>query len=153
MSDMKHTQIKKERRSFLNTILKTGLVAWIVSVIYPVARYLVPPKVAELNVNSVDVGPVADFPKNSSKILRFGRKPIIVIRKSNGDFKALEATCTHLDCNVQFKKETEQVWCACHNGLYDIEGKNISGPPPKPLAQFKVDIARENIIVSKMDLS
>jgi len=153
MSNLTKTEIKKERRFFLNTILKTGLVAWVASVIYPIARFLVPPKTAELNVNNIDLGLVAEFPKNSSKIVRFGRKPIIVIRKESGDFKALEATCTHLDCNVQFKKETEQIWCACHNGLYDIEGKNISGPPPKPLAQFKVDILREKIIVSKMDLS
>ncbi|MBT3300206.1 MAG: Rieske 2Fe-2S domain-containing protein [Candidatus Marinimicrobia bacterium] len=153
MSQTKRSEVKKERRSFLNTLLKTGLVAWVASVIYPVARFLIPPKMAKLNVSSIEVGLISDFPKSSSKIVRFGRKPIIVIRKESGDFKALEATCTHLDCNVQFKSETEQIWCACHNGLYDIEGKNISGPPPKPLAQFKVDIAREKIIVSQMDLS
>ena len=153
MSQTKRSEVKKERRSFLNTLLKTGLVAWVASVIYPVARFLIPPKMAELNVSSIEVGLISDFPKSSSKIVRFGRKPIIVIRKESGDFKALEATCTHLDCNVQFKSETEKIWCACHNGLYDIEGKNISGPPPKPLAQFKVDIAREKIIVSQMDLS
>ncbi len=153
MTDKRQIGVKTERRTFLNTILKTGFVAWIVSVLYPVARFLIPPKAAEMNVNSIDVGLVSEFQKNSSQIVRFGRKPIIVIRKMNGDFNALEATCTHLDCNVQYKTDTEQIWCACHNGFYDIEGKNISGPPPKPLAQFKVDIARDKIIVSKMDLS
>ena len=115
MSQTKRSEVKKERRSFLNTLLKTGLVAWVASVIYPVARFLIPPKMAELNVSSIEVGLISDFPKSSSKIVRFGRKPIIVIRKESGDFKALEATCTHLDCNVQFKSETEQIWCACHN--------------------------------------
>lgn len=142
-----------ERRKFLDIIFKFSLFAWISAVLYPVFKYLIPPAVQEVSVNSITVGVIQDFPINSSKIIRFGRKPIIVIRKKNGDFRALAATCTHLDCNVQYKSDTEQIWCACHNGFYNIEGKNISGPPPKPLAQYQVNISEDKIVVSKGDLS
>lgn len=142
-----------ERRKFLDIIFKFSLFAWISAVLYPVFKYLIPPAVQEVSVNSITVGVIQDFPINSSKIIRFGRKPIIVIRKINGDFRALAATCTHLDCNVQYKSDTEQIWCACHNGFYNIEGKNISGPPPKPLAQYQVNISEDKIVVSKGDLS
>lgn len=142
-----------ERRKFLDIIFKFSLFAWISAVLYPVFKYLIPPAAQEVSVNSITVGVIQDFPINSSKIIRFGRKPIIVIRKKNGDFRALAATCTHLDCNVQYKSDTEQIWCACHNGFYNIEGKNISGPPPKPLAQYQVNISEDKIVVSKGDLS
>jgi len=142
-----------KRRKFLDIVFNFSLFTWLAAILYPVIKYLIPPEVQEVSVNSITVGEIQDFPMNSSMITRFGRKPILVIRKKNGDFRALAATCTHLDCNVQYKSDTEQIWCACHNGFYNVEGKNISGPPPKPLAQYQVNISEDKIIVSKGDLS
>jgi len=71
----------------------------------------------------------------------------------NGNFKAFSATCTHLDCTVQFKNDTQQIWCACHNGLYDLEGRNISGPPPRPLTKYGVRTIRGNVVVEAEDMA
>jgi Rieske Fe-S protein len=142
-----------KRRKFLDILFNFSMFTWLAAILYPVIKYLIPPEVQEVSVNSITVGEIQDFPINSSKIIRFGRKPILVIRKQNGDFRALAATCTHLDCNVQYKSDTEQIWCACHNGFYNVEGKNISGPPPRPLAQYQVNISENKIIVSRGDLS
>jgi Rieske Fe-S protein len=141
------------RRRFIDILLGTGLFMWISSLIYPISKYLVPPKAAILYVNSVEAGTMSEFPPSSSKIIRFGRKPVIIVRQRNGNFSALAATCTHLDCTVQFKADTEQIWCACHNGFYDITGKNISGPPPSPLAQYVVVIKDEKVIVTLENLT
>jgi len=137
------------RRSFLDGLLTFTLLGWLSAMIYPVFRFLVPPKQPDLNVSSLDAGFLEAFKINTSKILRFGRKPVLVVRQKSGDFKALSATCTHLDCNVQYKKDTEQIWCACHNGFYDMEGRNISGPPPKPLSQYQVTVKDEKIIITR----
>jgi len=136
------------RRRFIDIMLGTGLFMWISSLIYPIAKYLVPPKAAVLYVNSVEAGTISEFPPSSSKIIRFGRKPVIVSRQRNGKFSALAATCTHLDCTVQFKADTEQIWCACHNGFYDMAGKNISGPPPKPLDRYNVVVKDNKVIIT-----
>jgi|FLOH01.1.fsa_nt_gi cytochrome b6-f complex iron-sulfur subunit len=153
MTDSNHSQSSHtkttSRRSFLDALFGVTLLGWLGAMIYPVFRFLVPPKRPDLNVSSLDAGLVASFKKNTSKIMRFGRKPVIIVRKKSGDFKALSATCTHLDCNVQFKQDTEQIWCACHNGLYDLEGRNISGPPPRPLTQFQVNLKDEKIFITK----
>ena len=142
-----------DRKKFLDIMLGVGTTAWLASMLYPISRFLIPPNIPEANVTSLEIGQVTEFPYNSSKIIRFGRKPVIVIRTKNGDFKALSATCTHLDCTVQLKKETEQIWCACHNGIYNLEGNNISGPPPKPLTPFNVRIANDKVIISSEDMS
>jgi cytochrome b6-f complex iron-sulfur subunit len=142
-----------KRRNFISIIFSLSLFTWLAAVLYPVFKYLLPPKVQEVSVNNINIGEINDFPINSSKIVRFGRNPVLVIRKDSGDFRALSAKCTHLDCNVQYKSDTKQIWCACHNGFYNLEGQNISGPPPKPLSQYIVNIIDEKIMISKDELS
>lgn len=145
--------METNRRKFLNLVLGVGLLGWIASILYPVFSYLKPPKVAEANVDSIKAGLAPDFKNNDAKILKFGRKPIILIRTVSGDFKAFSATCTHLDCIVQYRKDTKQIWCACHNGIYDLRGRNISGPPPRPLEAFNVKIINDEIIISRPNLT
>jgi len=143
----------QSRKKFLDLFLGAGIFAWLGTMLYPITKFLIPPKAAAIVVNSVEAGELSEFPPNSSKIIRFGRYPVIVVRKKNGDFTALSATCTHLDCTVQYKSDTEQIWCACHNGFYDLQGKNMSGPPPKPLTAYSVAVARDKVIVSRKELA
>ncbi len=138
------------RRQFTSYLLGGGLLAWLGSVLYPLVSYLKPPKVPEANVQAVKAGLASEFSMNSGHIIKFGRKPVILIREESGDFAAFAATCTHLDCIVQYRDDLKQIWCACHNGLYDLRGRNISGPPPKPLEQFAVNIVADEVIVSRV---
>jgi Rieske Fe-S protein len=54
---------------------------------------------------------------------------------------------------VQFKSDTAQIWCACHNGLYDLTGNVVSGPPPRSLEHFVVNVqgepGKEEVVVSR----
>lgn len=137
------------RRKFINTLFGVGSIGSVFAFLYPVLSYLVPPKVAAINVNSVKAGKASIFPFNSAKIIKFGREPVILIKDKENNFHAVTATCTHLQCIVQFKKDSQQIWCACHNGLYDLTGRNISGPPPKPLTEMKVTLVNDEIVISK----
>lgn len=136
------------RRKFINLIFGTGVIGTLGAILYPIANFLIPPEKREAKVNSMKIGKITDFENNSSKIIKFGRTPVIVLRDNLGNFRALEATCTHLDCIVQFRKETQQIMCACHNGIFDLRGRNLSGPPPKPLEEFNVTILEDEIIVT-----
>ncbi len=137
------------RRKFLNYVLGGGIIGWLGTVFYPVFSYLKPPPLAEANINSIKAGQLADVPVNTSKILKFGRKPVILVRLDQNDLRAFEATCTHLDCIVQYRQDTKQIWCACHNGVYDLKGRNVSGPPPKPLGEYAVNVVNDEIIISQ----
>jgi Rieske Fe-S protein len=92
---------------------------------------------------------MAELKPNSGKIFQFGTKPGILVKTAAGDVRAFSATCTHLDCTVQYREDTQQIWCACHNGHYDLNGKNIGGPPPRPLEQYVVNLRGDEIVVSK----
>lgn len=138
------------RRDFTNFLLGGGILAWLGSVLYPVVSYLKPPKIPEANVGSVKAGLASAFAKNTAEIVKFGRKPVILVRTESGEFRAFSATCTHLDCIVQYRGDLHQIWCACHNGLYDLQGRNVSGPPPKPLEEYAVNVVNDEIMVSRV---
>ena len=137
------------RRDFLKGVLWGGLIAWVASVVYPLLAYLKPPEQPEVEVTSVKVGKLADLKNDSGMIVRFGNQPVIVVRLSSGEFRAFSATCTHLDCTVQYRNDLGVIWCACHNGKYDLNGRNITGPPPRPLDAFKVIVQGEDVLVAK----
>lgn len=140
-------------RTFLDVLLAVGFVSTAAAIAYPVARFLVPPESGEAATNSVVAGKAAALKPNSGLIFPFGSKPAIVVRAADGTLSALTAVCTHLECTVQYKADTSQIWCACHNGLYDLAGNVISGPPPRPLEHFTVNLrgepGAEDIVVSR----
>jgi len=140
--------VNKKRRNFINYLLGGSVAAFGSMMLYPVVRFLIPPKLPEADVSSVLVGSVSDFPPNEGKLFQFGRKPGLLIRTSEGEFRAFIAICTHLDCTVKYRNDMGIIWCACHNGSYDLNGINIGGPPPRPLTQLKVNIQGDNIYVS-----
>lgn len=140
---------KTSRRGFLDTLLGAGLTAFLGAVFYPVVRYMIPPRDAGASVSSVSLGSLDDFPPDSGKIFRFGNKPGLLVRSPSGELKAFEATCTHLDCIVQYRRDLGLIWCACHNGRYDLNGTNIGGPPPRPLTGLKIDVREGQVFVSR----
>jgi Rieske Fe-S protein len=130
-------------------LLGGGVLASLVSFAYPVLRYLVPPPVADLGGDEVIAAKVGELKPNSGTIFRFGRRPGLLILASDGQYHALSATCTHLGCTVQYRGDLHEIWCACHNGLYDLNGRNISGPPPRPLQVYQVHVRGDQIVVTR----
>ena len=134
----------------MDWVIGTSLGGFLATVLYPVTRYLIPPRVAEAALNSVTV-PVRpdDLAPNSGTIFKFGNRPGILIRTPAGELRAFNARCTHLDCTVQYRDDLAHIWCACHNGHYDLTGRNIEGPPPTPLEEFDVVVRGTEINVRR----
>lgn len=137
------------RRRFVQILLGGSTLLSLGSFFYPVLRYLVPPAATDLGADSVVAAKVGDLAPNSAKIFRFGNRPGLLIHMADGQFRALSATCTHLGCTVQYEADQHRIWCACHNGVYDLAGRNISGPPPRPLEAFEVHQQGEDLVVSR----
>ena len=50
-------------------------------------------------------------------------------------YTALDGTCTHLGCIVQWQPDESQFVCPCHSAVFTREGAVVSGPPPRPMRQ------------------
>ena len=143
-----HGTVQAGRR-WVNLLLGSGVVASIISFIYPAMRYIIPPPVAESASRFVVAAKVGELKNNSGKIFKFGSRPGLLVRLADGSYRAFSAVCTHLNCTVQYRSDLREIWCACHNGLYDLEGRNVSGPPPRPLEIFEVHIQGEDVVVTR----
>lgn len=60
----------------------------------------------------------------------------VYVVKQNNNYTILSNVCSHMQCPVHWEDTIHQFVCPCHGGLYDINGKNVGGPPPKPLPQY-----------------
>lgn len=145
---------KIPRREALNYLLGTGIAALGAATLFPMIRYMVPPPAGDTGTSSVLAAKVGELKSDEGKIFKFGERPAILILKAGGDpksalsYAAFTAVCTHLNCTVQYRSDLKHIWCACHNGHYDLNGKVISGPPPSPLTPYTVSIKGEEIFVS-----
>ena len=140
---------EETRRRWLTWFLSTSVGLFLIAVLYPVTRYLMPPQSEESPARTVRLAVTpAEVKPNSGQIFKFGSRPGLLIRTPSGELRAFSAICTHLACIVQYRPDLGHIWCACHNGHFDLNGKNSAGPPPRPLERYIVKVQQERIVVS-----
>lgn len=139
-----------KRRDFLSKFLSLWSIATVVPFIHAVIEFITPPKSKEIARETIRVASLGDLPFNSAKVFKFNKNPVILVHTTSGQFKAFSARCTHLGCIVQYVPEgTPHFECNCHGSQFDLNGKNIAGPAPEPLAPFRIKIEESSIIISK----
>jgi cytochrome b6-f complex iron-sulfur subunit len=137
------------RRRFINVFFGGSFIATLAAFLYPVIRYILPPKQTEAVQKKVVAAKAGELAPNSAKIFKFGSTPAVLINTPDGKLLAFSAVCTHLTCTVTYEAETSTLYCPCHNGRFDMAGHVISGPPPRPLEVFDVEVAGPDIFVAK----
>ena len=96
------------RRDFLNLIKGTGAVVGAGAVAAPVVAYFYPPRLEEMPSEPVLVCAEEELPPGTSRTVKFGRYPAIVLHLESG-LKAYSAVCTHFACIVKWNPETERM--------------------------------------------
>ncbi len=66
---------------------------------------------------------------------------------NNGQFTIFDPRCTHLNCPYYWDKQRKIFQCPCHDGRFDIDGKGVGGPPPRPLERLEFTIENDTIFV------
>ncbi len=136
------------RRGFLAHLLM--IVSLILSYGTAIAyafKFLLPPnrkpKYRRLLVTSLE-----NLPRDASKVFKdLSGREIVLVNTEKG-LKALSTTCTHLGCKVYWEPENVRFFCPCHDGVFDINGNVVSGPPPRPLDSYQVEVdENDNIYV------
>lgn len=132
-----------DRRKFLSFLLTAFGTGAFVSLAYPLIRYLAPPK--------PDVGTARQTLKKSdigdAKEILFQETPTIIINRPGKGYIALSRVCTHLGCLLEYDKLQKKLICPCHAGVFNLEGRVVSGPPPEPLLTFPLRVEGEDITI------
>ena len=146
------------RRNWLLHALQVGIASTLGALFYPVVRFLWPRATTSSGAMEVKAPYTVNELKPDAQgrwpaPFNFGGKPCLVIRTPDGEIKALNAVCTHVECTVEYRPDKADIFCPCHNGVYDLNGHNVSGPPPRPLELYKVTLrgkpGQEEIVVSR----
>jgi cytochrome b6-f complex iron-sulfur subunit len=111
---------------------------------FPVAQYLRP--LAPDEADSVATLETEGLGLWDAKLVDVGGRPVIVVNTDAG-FAALSAVCTHLGCVVRWKKGRRQFFCPCHGGRFDVDGRVLGGPAPRPLAKLEVEEQAGRVVV------
>ncbi|GIK55158.1 MAG: hypothetical protein BroJett015_08210 [Chloroflexota bacterium] len=141
------------RRNFLEAAVVFGTLAGAgaVAVSVPSMRFLVGKSLEPPVAQWVELGKVSDLSANDVTRVNYSvrgtdawrevtkRGTVYVYSDDGGEsFVALDGTCTHLGCIVQWHDDEQKYKCPCHAGFFTREGEVISGPPPRPLRELPV---------------
>jgi Rieske Fe-S protein len=123
----------------------------------PAIAYLVGPslRTAEENwirlgsINKVEIGTPTLFKvkveRKSGWITTNEEISAFVLSEDGRNFIAMSNICTHLGCRVRWIRDEEQFFCPCHVGIFDKAGNVVSGPAPRPLDRYQVQVINEEL--------
>jgi len=93
----------------------------------------------------VTAGRVDEFQPGTVSHISKGR--FFISRLAEGGVLAIAHRCTHLGCTVPWQEAEGVFHCPCHSSIFTPTGEVISGPAPRPLDIFPIEIVDDNIIV------
>lgn len=133
------------RRNFL------GL-AWIVSMVVlfgqagtALLRFFKPRIEPGAFGSKVVAGQVDEFEPGTVSHIQKGR--FYISRLEDGGFLAIWQRCTHLGCTVPWREGEAGFHCPCHSSIFDSTGEVVSGPAPRPMDLFAIEIVAGQLVV------
>jgi Rieske Fe-S protein len=119
----------------------------------PAIAYLIEPSLKAGSADSwIPLGKLDGFEIGKPSLATFTRSKVngwekavdsygvFVLRKSETEVLAFSNKCTHLSCRVNWNQDLQQYTCPCHDARFDIEGKIVYGPPPRPLDTYETKV-------------
>ena len=153
---------KVSRRNFLT--FGVGAIAGLIGAALgiPLVGYAVSPALRKSATEWVEIGPVGDFAKGVPRkaeytlLKRDGwveetvRKAVWVLTTDGQRYTAYDPRCTHLGCAYSWQTDKNRFFCPCHDGVFDIDGKVIGGPPPRPLDRYETKVENGRLYIGAM---
>jgi menaquinol-cytochrome c reductase iron-sulfur subunit len=131
----------------------------------PAALYLLTPAKGKKPDDWADAGDVTRLASNSPVELVFHRNRIDgwrtieekgtawVVKQADNRVVAFGPNCTHLGCAYHWEAGQKEFFCPCHNSVFSIDGKVISGPAPRPLDRFDTKVQGNKLLIGQLKMS
>ena len=135
--------MEQSRRNFLLSGWKVGGAVLIGAAAYTAYEAL-RPLTSGTGGGKLKVGAPADFANNTATYFPEGRLYVV---KAKGDLLALSQKCPHLGCQVPFCKSSGRFECPCHGSIFDLGGEYITGPSPRGMDRYPIDVKTGTVVV------
>jgi cytochrome b6-f complex iron-sulfur subunit len=133
---------KMTRRFFFGLLGKLSILASIVAESVGAIKAFIP-KVLYEPPSRFKIGKPEKFPEGITFIPEY---KLYVFREGN-NFHVISALCTHLYCVVDWKPDQDEFYCSCHGSVFSKDGKNLTGPAPRPLPWHPLSLAPDGSLV------
>lgn len=131
--------LKFNRRAFLKSAVGASLTIGLATLPFSVLAL----NSREEKSNRVEIAKLKDVPKDSSINFNYPTddEPAILVHTKNGELKAYNNKCTHLQCPVFYEKEESVLLCPCHRGFFSVDnGQPLAGPPQRELPMIELEV-------------
>jgi cytochrome b6-f complex iron-sulfur subunit len=95
--------------------------------------------------SKVIAGQLEEFQPGTMSHVRKGR--FYISRLEDGGMLALWHRCTHLGCTVPWRDDEGRFHCPCHSSIFTPTGEVVSGPAPRPLDLFPIEVVDGQVVV------
>lgn len=132
--------LKYNRRSFIKSAVGASVALGLATLPFTIKAAF---GKSEEDAVRVEIGKLSQLPKGESLNFNFPTEdePAILIHTTDGQLKAYNNKCTHLQCPVFYEKEQEVLLCPCHQGFFDVKsGHPLAGPPQRELPLIELEI-------------
>src|SRR5579862_9564122 len=126
------------------------------------AYLFLPPKLRKTD-EWVDAGDLTQLTVNAPSELTFRRNRVDgwkvtsekstawVVKHADNSVAAFGPQCTHLGCAYHWDDGRREFLCPCHNSLFSIDGKVVSGPAPRPLDRYECKLDGNKIMLGQLN--
>lgn len=139
------TKINVNRREFLGISWVFSLFALFTQAGNALLEFIQPRIQPGTFGDRIIAGQEAEFKNGSVNHIQKGR--FFISRLEDGSMLALWHRCTHLGCTVPWNEDEGVFHCPCHSSIFNKKGEVISGPAPRPLDLFPIEIVDGQVIV------
>lgn len=133
------------RRQFLGTMWGISLMGLFGQAGVALYHYLKPRIESGAFGSKIVAGEVNEFQPGTVSHVQAGR--FYISRLEDGGVIALWHRCTHLGCTVPWREDEGQFKCPCHSSVFSNVGEVISGPAPRPMDIFPIEIENGQVLV------
>ncbi|MBR58551.1 MAG: hypothetical protein CMH54_11080 [Myxococcales bacterium] len=84
-------------------------------------------------------------------ILTQNETSILVYRRTEDTFGAIDITCTHWGCHVRYSPKKDDIFCPCHGSRFSTGGAVTEGPAEENLRSYPVTTTANGVQISLRD--
>jgi menaquinol-cytochrome c reductase iron-sulfur subunit len=144
------------RRRFFQWMITASAGVIGLGLTFPLIGYLVSPAFKRRTQAWVDVGAVGDLAAGVPTQLEYmatvqdgyhetkTQKAVWAIKQPGDDVTVFSPMCPHLGCGYHWDRGEQKFKCPCHGSVFDVSGRVVGGPAPRPLdvLPYKVEGGR-----------
>jgi menaquinol-cytochrome c reductase iron-sulfur subunit len=74
-----------------------------------------------------------------------------VVKLPDNSITAFGPQCTHLGCAYHWEESKNEFICPCHNSIFAVDGRVISGPAPRPLDRYESKVEGTHLLLGRLE--